>query len=286
MRPLLIALLCAFRLCAGAQYDQFSYRYNYAFIEDGPELIPLRGEYRVEYLARGQWWSYMPPRTPVDHPGQQRTLKPCISVNGTPLMVVEMEKDHAHTDLKLRAVRGPDTMIVDLNTYSGLEARMLERTARLHVPPRPPVLLPFREGWFNDGELLDDPNLLANTARFDSLWITQRSAVRALYDTIRYTFTLETDGLRIGPPEIHIQRDPNYAHHLLQFPASGPRTRFELYRQDSLGVTGTTCALRVVMPIDGETDSWVDITDLPYGKYTSYLKWGDVESLFYLVFGW
>jgi hypothetical protein len=52
--------------------------------------------------------------------------------------------------------------------------------------------------------------------------------VQRLYDTARYTFSLQTDDLRVGPLEIPIMHDPNYAWHLLQFPASGPGT----YRQD------------------------------------------------------
>ena len=110
--------------------------------------------------------------------------------------------------------------------------------------------------------------------------------VLALYDTARYEFPLETDGLRIGPLEIPIMRDPNYAKHLLHFPASGPGVYFELYRQDSLGVDEPAMSLRVEMPADGETGKWVDVTDMRYGKYTTYLKWGKVESVFYLIFGW
>ncbi len=110
------------------------------------------------------------------------------------------------------------------------------------------------------------------------------SGASAQYDTARYTFTLEMDGLRIGAKEIQVQRDPDHANHLLQFPASGPDTRFELYRQDSTCVADTACALRVDMPADGETSTWVDITKLASGRYTGYLKWGEQQSVFYLVF--
>jgi len=40
------------------------------------------------------------------------------------------------------------------------------------------------------------------------------------------------------------------------------------------------------MPADGETPQWVDITTLPYGRYTAYLKWKGNESLFHLIHAW
>ncbi|MEO8591464.1 MAG: hypothetical protein ABI432_18935 [Flavobacteriales bacterium] len=285
MRILFLVLVGALACHAGAQYDRFSFRYNYAFIEDSSALLPLQGTYRVEYLARGQWWSYMDPRTPVNYPGQPRVLKPLITVKSAPVMVVELGMDYRATDRKLRVVRGADTMIVDIGAYSDLEERMLARTAIVGVPPRPPVLLPFRKGWYDVADLIKEPGTEANTKRFDRLWKEQRTEVLAHYDTARYEFSLETDGLRIGPLEIPIMRDPNYARHLLHFPASGPGTHFELYRQDSLGVTEARLMLLVEMPPGGETGTWVDVTDLPHGKYTAFLKWGEVQSIFYLIFG-
>lgn len=286
MRHLLAVLLLASGLHAGAQFDRFSFRHNYAFIEDGTTLTPLKGTYRVEYIGRGQYWTVSDPRWTVHHPGQPRSLTPCIRLNGAPLMVVEMGGIFGYPDNKLIVIRGSDTMIVDLNLDGRMETRMLERTAKLGVPPRPPVLLPFRKGWFTNIDLVLEPNVIALTERFDALWAEQRTEVLALYNTARHSFTLEMDGLRTGPLTIVIERDPNYAQHLLEFPASGPDTRFELYLQDSLGVAISTSALRVDMPANGETSKWVDITELPYGKYTAYLRWGELESLFYLVFGW
>jgi hypothetical protein len=286
MRPLLSILLATGFLHGAAQYDRFSFRHNYAFIEDSPTLTPLKGTYRVEYIGRGQYWSYADPRWPVNHPGQPRSLTPCIQVNGAPLMVVEMGPLFGFPDNKLRVVRGADTMIVDLNQDGRLETRMLGRTAKLAVPPRPPVLLPFRKGWFTNIDLVLEPNTMALTERFDALWSAEGEELRGLYDTKHHSFTLEMDGLRTGPPTIVIDRDPNYAHHQLEFPASGPGTRFELYLQDSTGVPSDTVTLRVDMPADGETSKWVDVTDLPGGRYTGYLRWGDVESLFLLTFGW
>lgn len=163
---------------------------------------------------------------------------------------------------------------------------MLERTAKLGVPPRPPVLLPFRKGWFSNIDLVLEPNTMALTERFDALWSAEGEELRGLYHTKHHRFTLETDGLRTGPPTITIDRDPNYAHHLLEFPASGPGTRFELYLQDSTGVPSTEPTLRVDMPADGGTSKWVDVTALPGGRYTGYLRWGDEESVFLLTFGW
>jgi hypothetical protein len=127
---------------------------------------------------------------------------------------------------------------------------------------------------------------MALTERFDVLWSAEGEELRGLYHTKHHSFTLETDGLRTGPLSINIDRDPNYAHHLLEFPASGPGTRFELYLQDSTGVTSEAMSLRVDMPADGVTSKWEDITELPYGRYTAYLRWGAHESLFYLTFGW
>lgn len=269
-----------------AQYDQFSHRYNYAFIEDSTTLIPLQGNYTVEYLARGQWWSYTDPHAPVNYPGRPMRLKSLITVNGTSIKVVELGKDYTTTDNKLRVVRNMDTMLVDLSGYGHLEERMLGRTARVGVPPRPPVLLPFRKGWFDLQVLVEEPINAELTERFDALWMEKRAEVTTLYDTARYEFSLQMNDLRIGPLEIPIMRDPNYANHLLHFPASGPDTRFELYLQDSLGVANDSCALRVDMPADGEHDKWVDVTELQYGKYSTYLKWKDQQSLFYLIFGW
>jgi hypothetical protein len=286
MRHLLAVLLLAHGLHAGAQFDRFSFRHNYAFIEDGPTLTPLKGTYHVEYIGRGQHWTVTDPRWTVHHPGQQRSLTPCIKLNGAPLMVVEMGGIFGYPDNKLIVIRGSDTMIVDLNLDGRMETRMLERTAKLGVPARPPVLLPFRNGWFTNIDLVLEPNVIALTERFDALWAEQRTEVLALYNTARHSFTLEMDGLRTGPLTIVIDRDPNYAHHQLEFPASGPGTRFELYLQDSTGVPSTEPTLRVDMPADGETSKWVDVTDLPYGRYTAYLRWGDVESLFLLTFGW
>ena len=201
-------------------------------------------------------------------------------------MVVEMDRILGNPDNKLVVLRGMDTMIVDLNLDGRMESLMLERTAKVGVPPRPPVLLPFRKGWFTNIDLVQEPSIMAHTERFDARWAEQRTEVLALYDTARHSFTLESDGLRTVPPAIAIDRDPNYARHLLQFPASGPGTHFELYLQDSTGKTSATITLRVDMPKDGETPQWVDITDLPYGQYTSYLKRGTVESLFHLIIGW
>ena len=286
MRPLLSFLLAMASLCGAAQFDQLSFRHNYAFIEDGPTLTPLKGTYRVEYIGRGQYWSYEDPRWPVFLPGQPRSLTPCIKVNGAPLMVVEMDRIFGYPDNKLIVLRGTDTMIVDLNQDGRLETLMLERTAKLGVPPRPPVLLPFRKGWFSNIDLVLEPNTIALTERFDVLWSSEGEELRGLYHTKHHSFTLETDGLRTGPLSIVIDRDPNYAHHLLEFPASGPGTRFELYLQDSTGVPSEAVTLRVDMPANGETSKWVDVTALPYGRYTAYLRWADVESLFLLTFGW
>lgn len=286
MRALAILLLHLVLGPVHAQFNEFSFRFNFAFIEDGPTLAPLKGPYRVEYIGRGQYWSYEDPRWPVHFPGQPCALTPCIKVNGAPLMVVEMRGIFGYPDNKLIAIRGSDTMIVDLNLDGRMETRMLERTAKLGAPPRPPVLLPFRKGWYTNIDLVLEPNMIALTERFDALWAEQRTEVLALYDTARHSFTLESDGLRTGPLSITIDRDPNYVHHLLDFPGSGPGTRFELYLQDSTGVTSEAVTLRVDMPPDGETSTWVDITELPYGRYTTYLRWGEQESLFYLTFGW
>ncbi|QQR87312.1 MAG: hypothetical protein IPJ76_03565 [Flavobacteriales bacterium] len=286
MRHLLIFLLLTGCVDAGAQYDRLSFRYNYAFVEDGPTLTPLKGTYRVEYIGRGQYWTVTDPRWTVHFPGQPRSLTPCIKVNGAPLMVVEMDRIFGYPDNKLIVLRGTDTMIVDLNQDGRLETLMLERAAKLGVPPRPPVLLPFRKGWFTNIDLVQEAQSIANTERLDALWASRRAEVLALYDTARHSFTLEMDGLRTGAVGIVIDRDPNYARHLLEFPASGPSTHFELFLQDSTGVPSKAMSLRVDMPPDGETSTWVDVTDMPYGRYTAYLKWGKEESLFYLSFGW
>ncbi len=286
MRHLFTALLLTLCAHAAAQFNEFSSRHNYAFIEDGPTLTPLKGTYRVEFIGRGQYWTVTDPRWPVHLPGQPCSLTPCIKVNGAPLMVVEMDHIFGYPDNKLIAIRGADTMIVDLNLDGRMETRMLERTAKLGVPPRPPVLLPFRKGWFTNIDLVLEPNMIALTERFDLLWSAEGEELRGLYHTKHHSFTLETDGLRTGPLSINIDRDPNYAHHLLEFPASGPGTRFELYLQDSTGVTSEAVTLRVDMPPDGETSTWVDITELPYGRYTAYLRLGEHESLFYLTLGW
>ena len=286
MRPLLSIILATGFLHGAAQFDKFSFRHNYTFIEDSPTLTPLKGTYRVEYIGRGQYWSYEDPRWPVLLPGQPRNLTPCIKVNGAPLMVVEMGGIFGYPDNKLIVIRVSDTMIVDLNLDGRMETLMLERTAKLGVPPRPPVLLPFRKGWFTNIDLVLEPNTMALTERFDALWSAEGEELRGLYHTKHHSFTLETDGLRTGPVSIVIDRDPNYAHHQLEFPASGPGTRFELYLQDSTGVPSEAVTLRVDMPADGETGTWVDVTALPGGRYTAYLRWGDVESLFLLTFGW
>ena len=286
MRHLLTALLLTVCAHAGAQFDRLSFRHNYAFIEDGPGLVPLKGTYRVEYIGRGQYWTVTDPRWPVHHPGQPRTLTPCIKVNGEAIMVVEMPRVLGYPDNKLIVIRGSDTMIVDLNLDGRMETLMLERTAKLGVPPRPPVLLPFRKGWFTNIDLVLEPGTSALTERFDALWAERRTEVLALYDTARHSFTLESDGLRTGPLSINIDRDPNYVHHLLEFPASGPGTRFELYLQDSSGVPSEVISFHLDMPADGETSKWVDVSELPYGRYTAYLRWGEQETLFYLTFGW
>ncbi|HQV52561.1 MAG: hypothetical protein IPF95_17605 [Flavobacteriales bacterium] len=285
MRLLIIMSLFFLPDSACGQSDLCSYRYNYAFIEDSKDLIPLQGSYTVEYLARGQWWSYTDPRIPVNYPGKPMQLKSLITVNGTSIKAVEVGWNYTTTDNKLRVVRGVDTMIVDLAGNGDIEERMLARTARVGVPPRPPVLLPFRNGWFVLAQL-NDPINAQLTEQFDALWMAQRTEVMALYDTARYEFSLIMNFSRIGPLEIPIMRDPNYANHLLHFPASGPDTHFELSRQDTLGVAESNISLRVDMPTDGETDKWVDVTDLPYGRYSTYLKWKDQQSLFYLTFGW
>ena len=286
MRALPLLVHGLFASVAVAQYDEFSGRFNYAFIEDSSALVPLKGAYQVEYLGRGRLWSYMDPRTPVDYPGERKPLKQMIAIGKATLMLVELGKDYLNTDQKLRVVRGRDTMIVDLNGYGYSEELMRARTANVGGRPRPPVLVPFRKGWFDLRSLVTEPPIPALTERYDALWKAERTTVLALFDTARYEFSLETDGLRVGPLQIPIMRDPNYETHLLHFPPSGPGTHFELYRQDSLGVTDAIMSLRVDMPANGETGQWVDITHLPYGKYTTHLLWGDNRSTFYLIFGW
>ena len=115
MRTLSTLLIAFVHLHGAAQFDKFSFRHNYAFIEDGPTLTPLKGTYRVEYIGRGQYWTVTDPRWTVHHPGQSRSLTPCIKVNGAPLMVVEMGGIFGYPDNKLIVIRGADTMIVDLN---------------------------------------------------------------------------------------------------------------------------------------------------------------------------
>ena len=134
-------------------------------------------------------------------------------------MAVEMPRVLGYPDNKLIVVRGADTMIVDLNHDGRLETRMLDRTTKLSAPPRPPVLLPFPKGWFTDVDLAIEPNVIALTERFDVLWSSEGEELRGLYHTKHHSFTLETDGLRTGPMSIVIDRDPNYAHHLLEFPS-------------------------------------------------------------------
>lgn len=283
MRTIISLLLAILYHASSAQHEKLIYRNNYAFIADSSALIPLQGGYSVEYLARGRWWTYTPPRTPVDYPGERKALIPGLPVNGTPLLMVETEAYPMTTDNKLRVVRDSNTMIMDINPYGDTEARMLTRMA---VPPRPPVLLPFRRGWYMAKELLEEPRTTKNTERFDALWTAERAAVLALYDTVRYTFSLETNGPVIGPPTtIRIWRDANYARHLLRFPASGPGTWFELYPLDSLAEPTPPMALRVAMPPDGDNDAWVDITDLPPGRCIAFLRWGEVWSVFYLTVG-
>jgi hypothetical protein len=84
------------------------------------------------------------------------------------------------------------------------------------------------------------------------LWRTERRTVLALYDTIRYTFSLLIDDRRVGPLAIPIERDPNYRTQLLQFPASGPGTTFELTRQDAFGKPDTASTWQVEMDPGGE----------------------------------
>jgi hypothetical protein len=193
MRHLLAVLLLAHGLHAGAQFDRFSFRHNYAFIEDGPTLTPLKGTYHVEYIGRGQHWTVTDPRWTVHHPGQQRSLTPCIKLNGAPLMVVEMGGIFGYPDNKLIVIRGSDTMIVDLNLDGRMETRMLERTAKLGVPARPPVLLPFRNGWFTNIDLVLEPNVIALT---EPLGRTAHRSARALQH---------------GPPFVHA-RDGRVAY--------------------------------------------------------------------------
>lgn len=285
MRMLILSALIAVAMGTYAQFNEFTGRYNYAFIEDSSSLVPLQGNYTIEYLARGQLWSYMDPRTPVNYHGERMILKSLFDINGAPLMVAEVRKDYSTSDQKLRVVRGDDTLIVDLGR-SHVEERMLNRTAILRTPPRPPVLLQFHKGRFDLEALLEETSNVELTERFDALWKSHRTEVLELYDTARYEFSLMAEYQRVGPLEIPIVRDPHYATHLLHFPTSGPGTHFELYRQDSLAVTDTTMSLSVEMPPNGETGRWVDVTDLRYGKYTTYLKWGKEQSLFYLIFGW
>lgn len=64
------------------------------------------------------------------------------------------------------------------------------------------------------------------------------------------------------------------------------RNRYSGIAQATTGVPGTEPTLRVDMPVDGTTSTLVDVTELPYGRYTGYLRWGDRESVFLLTFGW
>ncbi len=101
----------------------------------------------------------------LNYPGKRMVLKSLISENGIPFMAVEVEKDYNTSDNKLCVVRELDTLIVDLNGNGRLEERMLARTARVGVPPRPPVLLPFRKGWFDTG-LVEEPIITELIAEF------------------------------------------------------------------------------------------------------------------------
>jgi hypothetical protein len=284
MRAPATILLLAIAVTVGGQpLSEYTGHYTFAFIEDSTELVPLRGNYSVEYLARGHWWSYTDPSLPVNYAGRPLALKPLIDVGGATLLAVEPGKDYTSTDQKLRVVRDADTLIVDLSGPSSLEALLQSRTAYLELPPRPPVLLPFRKGWFPVNHLVDDVNNIWLSREFDDLWRAERDTVLVLYDTLRYTFSLETDDHGTGPLEIQIDRDPNYLHHLLRFPASGPGVVYELTRQGESGVPDPSTTQEVTMDPTGETPRWVDITAMPPGKYTVRMRWEENESTFHLL---
>ncbi|MBK9289465.1 MAG: hypothetical protein IPN38_17765 [Flavobacteriales bacterium] len=71
-----------------------------------------------------------------------------------------------------------------------MEQHLLDRMAKLGAPPRPPVLLPFRKGWFTNIDLVQEAQTIANTEQFDALWAARRNEVLALYDTARHSFSL------------------------------------------------------------------------------------------------
>src|SRR5262249_53254887 len=131
--------------------------------------------------------------------------------------------------------------------------------------------------------LIEDTVNAALAKQLDERWRAGRKQVLALYDTMQYTFSLETDGLRVGPLTISIDRDPNYSTQLLHFPASGPGAGFELTRQDDRGEPDPATTWRVDMDPGGETGRVVDVTHTPPGKYTVRLLSGNGASTFYLL---
>lgn len=288
MRWLPFVLLAPFALpCHAQEVDAYTGRYTYAFVEDQAALLPLRGRYSVEYLARGQWWSYTDPRLPVDYAGKPLALKPLLAVGKARLMAVEPGKDWATTDQKLRVVRGQDTLIVDLSGPHRMEERMRQRTAAMDLPPRPPVLIPFRKGWFDLAALTDDTVNAELCRELDARWVAERKMVLACYDTARYTFGLPIDEQRSSRVDILIDRDPNYRRHVLRLPATGDSAVYELVRMDDLDVPDLGSLWKVHMPSDGRTDRWVDVTDKPAGKYTVYLHNATGIQVFPLfLYGW
>lgn len=274
--------------------DQNPYWTRYTFVEDSSALVPLKGDYRVYYIQSGMWWTMMPLNHPVSPLPQDEVRLQKLFGQGFPALLATPARDRDHPDVKVVAVRGLDTMIVELSVYyeqGGGEPE--ERCAQLNCTRRPPVVLPFRHGRYlangqpftkeyyvkEDRENKYDAHTAKLTQQFDVLWAKAMKEDRVIpqlnTDTCRYELDVPVDldvpdtlGVPTLNADVWLLRSYYCGTHFVRFPAWGTGTAYTLIGGPVSGVDTSGKNGELHFFTREEEKQWVDMTSWPPGDYT------------------
>ncbi len=293
MRPFLLipALLALFEVQAqGLDPDQNPFWTRYTFVEDSAELVPLTGGYQVYHLRRGMWWNYQAPSPVVGRlPEQGMRLLPLFGP-GYPAFLTTPARGNHLPEEKLVVIRDRDTMLVELTAYrSASELDVSARCERMQCTRRPPVVLPFRSGWYlpnglpfgADRNESADIRTTALTTAFDRLWeqavkieriipqLNNDTCVQDLFIPAGPDRPETTDGPRYS--DVWLMRSPYCAMHMVRFPALGTSTAYFITFVPYLTEKSNA-------PVHFRSDAVVDVTDWPVGDHTMAVRWGDTGT--------
>lgn len=295
MRALLIAFIMVAVQDAFAQRsapDQNPYWARYAFVEDTTVLVPLQGEYRVYYIQSGMWWNMFSLDHPVTPTPEEEVHLQRLFGPGYPALQATPARGRDLPDVKVLAIRGADTMIVELSVhYQRRGSEVDERCANMDCRRRPPFVLPFRHGRYlanghafkkeyilaEDPENLDDERTAVLTTQFDALWTKAMKEDHVLpqvnTDTCRYTVDVAADldmpdSTHRRSTDVWLLRSPYCATHLAHFPAWGTETKYTIEGGPGSGVD--TSGQEAVLHSIGKRAEQLslDVTSWPPGDYS------------------